>query len=241
MRVIAHICALYCNEHGYLPAYTVDKNGNPLHSWRVLLLPYIEEGELYKKIRLGEPWNSEYNSQFHNYIIPLYQCRSTDVYGRKPVANYFFVTGIGSVFDKTGRYVIDKLQNDSDISNVSVLKNPGEIIYSLNDSTNIPPVLLVDSLKDINWMCPVDVSFDEYKSDRFIPANKSHSIVICSDFTVRVLKKNDRHYWTNTTEIILFCMFLILLSINIIQFCYLLILICFYLHKCLFNYKQKKQ
>ena len=44
---------LYEHEHGTLPpAWTVDADGNPLHSWRVLLLPYLGEQELYAKIRL---------------------------------------------------------------------------------------------------------------------------------------------------------------------------------------------
>lgn len=33
----------------------------PLLSWRVLILPYIEQDELYKEFRLDEPWDSEHN------------------------------------------------------------------------------------------------------------------------------------------------------------------------------------
>jgi len=63
------------------PAYTVDKNGKPLHSWRVLILPYIEQGSLYQKIRLDEPWDSEYNRQFHNARISVFQCPSNGLLG----------------------------------------------------------------------------------------------------------------------------------------------------------------
>lgn len=58
------------------PLYTVDKTGKPLHSWRVLILPYMGHEELYKNIRLDEPWDSEYNSQFHTVSIPQYTCPS---------------------------------------------------------------------------------------------------------------------------------------------------------------------
>ena len=34
------------------PAYTVDAKGKPLHSWRTLILPFLEQSELYKKIHL---------------------------------------------------------------------------------------------------------------------------------------------------------------------------------------------
>ena len=58
------------------PAYTVDENGNPLHSWRVLLLPYLEQQYLYDQIRLDEPWDSEYNKQFHSQRMSCYRCPS---------------------------------------------------------------------------------------------------------------------------------------------------------------------
>jgi hypothetical protein len=36
-------------------------DGKPLYSWRVLILPYIEQGALYKEFRLDEPWDSPHN------------------------------------------------------------------------------------------------------------------------------------------------------------------------------------
>ncbi len=56
------------------PAYTVDRHGKPLHSWRVLILPFIEQQKLYDQIRLDEPWDSEYNRQFHSEEIRSFQC-----------------------------------------------------------------------------------------------------------------------------------------------------------------------
>ncbi|QDT98052.1 DUF1559 family PulG-like putative transporter [Gimesia aquarii] len=63
---------LYSQKYGTLPpAYTVDKEGNRLHSWRTLLLPYYGEPykSLYEKIDLSKPWNSPENSKI-----------STDIY-----------------------------------------------------------------------------------------------------------------------------------------------------------------
>jgi hypothetical protein len=37
------------------------KDGKPLLSWRVLILPYIEEDGLFKEFRLDEPWDSPHN------------------------------------------------------------------------------------------------------------------------------------------------------------------------------------
>jgi hypothetical protein len=38
-----------------------DKDGKPLLSWRVALLPFVEEARLYQEFRLDEPWDSEHN------------------------------------------------------------------------------------------------------------------------------------------------------------------------------------
>ena len=60
----------------YPPAFSRDSDGRKLHSWRVLLLPYLGESELYAQIRLDEPWDSEWNSQFWSQTPLVYRCAS---------------------------------------------------------------------------------------------------------------------------------------------------------------------
>ena len=46
------------------PAQAItDANGKPLLSWRVSILPYIEQQELYKQFKLDEPWDSPHNKK----------------------------------------------------------------------------------------------------------------------------------------------------------------------------------
>lgn len=63
-------CALltYHDDYGVLPpAYTVDSEGKPLHSWRTLLLPYLDRKGLYHRLDLSKPWNAPENaSVFEN-------------------------------------------------------------------------------------------------------------------------------------------------------------------------------
>jgi prepilin-type processing-associated H-X9-DG protein len=50
--------------NGVLPAAAiVDKKGKPLLSWRVAILPYVEQDNLYKQFKLDEPWDSEHNKK----------------------------------------------------------------------------------------------------------------------------------------------------------------------------------
>jgi hypothetical protein len=54
--------SLYHEVHGsYPPAYIADANGKPMHSWRVLILPFLDAGAEYARYRFDEPWNSPNN------------------------------------------------------------------------------------------------------------------------------------------------------------------------------------
>lgn len=52
----------YHDAMGAMPAvYTTGEKGKPLLSWRVAILPYIEQDHVYKQFKLDEPWDSEHN------------------------------------------------------------------------------------------------------------------------------------------------------------------------------------
>lgn len=64
--------------HGRLPAlYSTDTAGKPLLSWRVHLLPYLENEELYRRFRLNEPWDSEHNRALLSEMPTTYRCPET--------------------------------------------------------------------------------------------------------------------------------------------------------------------
>jgi hypothetical protein len=95
---------LYHAEHGELPpAYTTNANGEPLQSWRVLLLPYLGEEELYKQIRLDEAWNSEHNCRFHEKMPTVYSCPSLKHKMKSDETNYTVIVGNETPFDRSGQ------------------------------------------------------------------------------------------------------------------------------------------
>lgn len=61
------------------PAYTVDASGQRLHSWRTLILPYMEQQTLYDQIDLTKPWDDPVNRQFADIDLPFYMCPSTEL------------------------------------------------------------------------------------------------------------------------------------------------------------------
>lgn len=102
LEQIATAVSLYENDYGcFPPAYTTDKDGNRLHSWRTLLLPYLGEEAVYKSLDLEEPWDSEYNRVWHDTPIDVYQCPA-DSSGVSTDTSYVMIVGNEAVFDGTG-------------------------------------------------------------------------------------------------------------------------------------------
>lgn len=61
-------------QNGLPPAYTVDATGRPLHSWRTLILPYLEQEALYQTIDLSKPWNDSANAKALETNLPVLRC-----------------------------------------------------------------------------------------------------------------------------------------------------------------------
>jgi hypothetical protein len=75
LKQIALALHMYEDVHKVLPpAYTVDSSGRPLHSWRTLILPYLEQDQLYRSIDLSRPWNDPANAVALKTTIPVYRC-----------------------------------------------------------------------------------------------------------------------------------------------------------------------
>lgn len=61
LKALAVAMHNYLDTHGQFPDDIADKDGKPLLSWRVQLLPFLDEEKLYKQLRLNESWDSEHN------------------------------------------------------------------------------------------------------------------------------------------------------------------------------------
>jgi prepilin-type processing-associated H-X9-DG protein len=67
----------YADVNGTLPpAYVADADGKPLHSWRVLILPYLDQKPLYDSYNFSEPWDGPNNSRLLSQMPSVYRCPS---------------------------------------------------------------------------------------------------------------------------------------------------------------------
>lgn len=89
----------YHDIHGcFPPAYVADKKGKPMHSWRVLLLPQMDEQEVYKLYNFSEPWDSPNNIRLAPRISHIYGCPSDTISGLPTQTSYVVVTGHGTMW-----------------------------------------------------------------------------------------------------------------------------------------------
>jgi hypothetical protein len=99
----------YHDTHGKLPADIKDKDGKPILSWRVAILPFIEQDNLYRQFKLDEPWDSEHNRKLSQQVVKVFESPNVQTrkgavnQGEKPFGqtNYLGVSGPGTMFDLT--------------------------------------------------------------------------------------------------------------------------------------------
>src|ERR1043166_1050004 len=128
-----------------MPAHAIySKDGKtPLLSWRVSILPYIEEGELYKQFKLDEAWDSEHNKKLiakmpKIYVLPLGKAKDGETY-------YQVVTGKDTVFDGP----------------------KGMKFQAITDGTS-NTMLALEAKDPVVWTKPADLTFPKDK-DKKVP------------------------------------------------------------------------
>ena len=87
----------------YPPVFTTDKEGNRRHSWRVLLLPYLEEQMVHAQYRFDESWDSMTNSKLLEFTPEVYRCLHHD--GATNTCDYELIVTDGT-FDKPASLVV---------------------------------------------------------------------------------------------------------------------------------------
>ncbi len=87
------------------PAAITSANGEPLLSWRVALLPFMEEMELYNQFRLDEPWNSEHNIKLMDKMPRVFSDSSLAVPPgiADGLTNYHLAIGDKLLINPTGK------------------------------------------------------------------------------------------------------------------------------------------
>ena len=124
------------------PAYVADEQGQPMHSWRALILPYCDSQKLYEEYDFSEPWNGPQNSQLFDRDPGVLGCIPHGL--RKPGwTNIVAITGLGTAF-------------------------PGTSVTRLSEFQDGPAnTILIAEIADqkVPWLAPIDLSMEEAVRD----------------------------------------------------------------------------
>jgi hypothetical protein len=159
--------------HNYLdntktfPAQAVfSKDGKPLLSWRVLLLPYIEQDALYKEFKLNEPWDSPHNKKLLEKMPKVYA--DPLMKADKPYTTFYqgFV-GPGAFFEgKNGIRIAD-----------------------ITDGTS-NTVMVVEAATAVPWTKPDDLPFRPGAAVPKLGGTASVFMALFADGSVRTMSKS---------------------------------------------------
>jgi prepilin-type processing-associated H-X9-DG protein len=157
---------------GFPAQAIVDKNGKPLLSWRVAILPFIEQGDLYNKFKLDEPWDSPNNKPLIAEMPNIYTCPSNPAGKEQGMTTYKVFVGPGT------------------------LLKPGKLtsIAEITDGTS-NTVAVVESGTGVIWTKPEDLPFAEGRNAppiRAMGASSNHPggfNALMADGSVRFIKQ----------------------------------------------------
>lgn len=139
MKQIGEALIKYDEKQGHLPPAAIkDEMGHELLSWRVAILPYLGEEQLYGEFHLGEPWDSEHNRGLLWRMPKPYATPGRGL-GSSHDTIVQVLTGNGTLFDPGKR---------CSLANVFELD-------ALDDT-----LLLVEAAAAVPWTKPADVPFD---------------------------------------------------------------------------------
>ncbi|HEY2827053.1 MAG TPA: DUF1559 domain-containing protein, partial [Pirellulales bacterium] len=118
------------------PAAIRDKDGKQLLSWRVAILPFLEEDSLYKEFHLDEPWDSEHNKTLIAKMPAVF---------RDPHENHASTNS--SYFMPRGKGLFGGSEEGWKMSEVT------------DGKANT--IMLVEAKRDIPWTKPEDIEIDD--------------------------------------------------------------------------------
>ncbi len=139
------------------PAVTFDAAGKPMHSWRVLILPWLEEQRLYDAYDMDEPWDGPNNAQLLDQIPRTFKCPAHDSPSNSDTT-YCVVIGERTLFPPQGARSLRDI---------------------VDDTSNT--VAVVEQSKGIPWMAPLDPNIEDFLQQNRDSMNSSTAAHYRSD------------------------------------------------------------
>ena len=142
--------------HNHLDAYKKfpaaaisDKEGKPLLSWRVKLLPFVEGQHLYQQFHLNEPWDSEHNRKLVALMPSVYADPANPALRASGKTRYVVPTGEGTMFQGSEGLKISEVTDGTSKTLLAVEAAPERaVIWTKPDDLPFDPKKPLEGLID---------------------------------------------------------------------------------------------
>jgi hypothetical protein len=132
---------IYESAHKRYPtAATVDSQGRPLLSWRVEILPYLEQQELYEQFHRDEPWDSEHNKQLISRMPEVFRPHDAKL-AQAGKTKFVAPRGNNTVFPSNNHRVLIKSITDGTSQTIQLVEATDDraVIWTKPDDLEINP------------------------------------------------------------------------------------------------------
>ena len=128
LSLIGNALHAYADTHGHFPPAVIrSDDGRPLYSWRVELLPFLEQDQIYRRLNRNEAWDHSDNKALLGRVPEVFG-PSADDPARTPTGTRFqALVGKGGVFDPTAKTNLPAITDGS--SNTILLVEAGEPVH----------------------------------------------------------------------------------------------------------------
>ncbi len=103
---------VYSDDHRSFPKRAIsDADGSPQLSWRVAILPYLDQKELYDEFHLDEAWDSEHNKALIGRMPAVFATPGDDTMTKSGKTRYVVLAGDDTFFDGDDGPTIDDIED----------------------------------------------------------------------------------------------------------------------------------
>jgi prepilin-type processing-associated H-X9-DG protein len=142
LKQIALAMHNYHSVNNTFPPHAIySKDGKPLLSWRVAILPYIEQDNLYRQFKLDEPWDSPNNKRLIAQMPQIYLVPNSRPTKEPGMTFYQVFVGKDAGFER---------------------REKGTSLPDVTDGTS-NTILVAEGADPVIWTKPDDLTFDAAK------------------------------------------------------------------------------